>query len=212
MGRAVNQQELAERRIFDLRVLSDMRCATFDFEAYRTMADLEHRRNAVTDSTRGASVTRYRWIFRIRTHISQNQFAPITEIGVNADVKDYPRVPPQTWILSSHVPWSPHFRRNAPVCIGPELWAPSGGHITLGELAINIAHLLNWDEKGRGRGYVGWNGQAIEHHKRAYGGNPIDPNVRYPVLPGWLAGDQPAEPAFRIVSSGTPADPVFRVH
>jgi hypothetical protein len=207
----VNPRELASRRIFDLRVLTDMRSPVFDFEAYRTMPDLERRRSAITSPDAGAVVTKYRWIFRIRTHTARNQFASQTEIGVNTEVGDYPRQPPGTWILSEHVPWSPHFMRGAPVCIGPELW-PHDGHITLGELAIHIAHLLNWDEAGRGPGYVGYNGEAIEHHKRCYGGHPIDPDLRYPILPAWLAGEQPAEPAFRIIGSGNIPTPGFRVH
>lgn len=207
----MKQRDLAERRAFDLRVLSDMRCTTFDFESYRTMNDLNKRQRMVTDPDAGAVVTKYRWIFRVRTHISRDKFAPVTEIGVNTDVADYPRNPPGTWILSSHVPWSPHFMANAPVCIGEELWAPTGGHITLGELAINIAHLLNWDEKGRGPGYKGWNGAAIAHHQEFYGGRPIEPDLSYPVLPAWLTGDQPAEPTFTVLGRNGPADPVFRI-
>jgi hypothetical protein len=212
----MNPRELAERRAFDLRVLSDMRCPMFDFEAYRTTADLQHRRSQVTDPTAGATVTAYRWIFRIRTHISQTQFAPVTEIGVSTDVPDYPRNPPSTWILSNHVPWSPHFRKDAPVCIGPELWAPTGGYIVLGELAINIAHLLNWDEAGRGPGYAGWNREAIQYHQKAYGGKPIDQRLRYPVLPSWLSGEPTNQLSFQVVPDGRPdpgfqADPGFRI-
>ena len=205
-------QELAERRAFDLRVLSDMRCQSFDFEAYRTMADLSRRRSAVTSPEAGATVTKYRWIFRIPTHISQHDFAPVTEIGVNTDVADYPRAVPATWILSSHVPWSPHFMQDAPVCIGPELWEPRGGYITLGELAISIAHMLNWDEKGRGPGYVGWNGAAVRYHKTRYGNRPINPDLGYPALPSWLSGEQAAEPVFQIVNAGVRAEPGFQVH
>lgn len=208
----MNQRELAERRAFDLRVLHDMRCATFDFEAYRTIADLEQRRSMVTDPAAGAAATKYRWIFRIRTHTDRDQFAPRTDIGVNTDVADYPRQPPGTWILSSHVPWSPHFMRGAPVCIGPELWEPTGGHITLGELAIHIAHLLNWDETGRGPGYEGWNGNAVEHHRMAYKGRPLDPGLTYPALPAWLMGEPVAKQSFQIVDRDDQASPGFRVH
>lgn len=207
----MNQQELAERRAFDFRVLNDMRCATFDFEAFQTMDDLQRHRRIITNPADGARASKYRWTFHVRTHISRDQFAPVTEIGVNSDITDYPRNPPATWILSSHVPWSPHFMRNAPVCIGEELWSPTGGHITLGELAINIAHLLNWDEKGRGSGYVGWNGAAIEHHKKSYGGRPIDPRLRYPVLPSWLMGRTEAGPSFQIMGRNALQDPGFRV-
>lgn len=214
----MNRQELAQRRIFDLRVLTDMRCGTFDFEAYRTSADLSARRDRVTDPSAGAGVTHYRWIFHIRTHISKTTFSPTTEIGVNTDVADYPRQPPGTWIISDDVPWSPHFRKNSPVCIGEEIWSPREGHITLGELAVHIAHMLNWDEVGRGPGYFGWNRAAVEHHRDFYGGKPIDPSVAYPVLPGWLSGDQEPAGGFTVVNQGrrpAPApdpDPGFRVH
>ena len=208
----MNRQELADRRAFDLRVLNDMRCPTFDFEAYRTKADLTARRSRVTDPQAGATVTKYRWVFRIRTHISKDKFAPVTEIGVNTDVADYPRKPPGTEILSSHVPWSPHFMKNAPVCIGDEIWGPRQGYIALGELAIHIAHLLNWDEVGRGPGYVGWNAAAIAHHKKFYQGRPIDPSVTYPVLPAWLAGNQQSGQSFQIINPGRRQDPGFQVH
>jgi len=208
----MKRKELAERRKFDLRVLSDMRCATFDFEAYRTLSDLGHRRSQVTDPAAGADVTKYRWIFRVRTHVSRTTFEPQTEIGVNTDVPDYPRQPPGTFILSNHVPWSPHFMKNAPVCIGPELWAPTGGYITLGELAINIAHLLNWDEAGRGPGYDGYNREAIEYHQKAYGGQPLDPELSYPVLPGWLTGEPENKPSFQIIDHSKRAEPGFRIH
>jgi hypothetical protein len=207
----VNPQELADRRAFDLRVLSDMRCATFAFEAYRTRADLMARRSQVTDPAAGATVTKYRWIFRIRTHVSQDKFADVTEIGVNTDVSDYPRKPPGTEILSSHVPWSPHFMKNAPVCIGPEIWGPRDGYIALGELAVHLAHLLNWDEVGRGPGYSGWNAAAIAHHQKAYGGRPINPKITYPTLPAWLAGDQPIAPTFQVVNPNRRPDPGFQV-
>jgi len=207
----VKSDYLYRRRVFDLRVLTAMRCATFDFEAYRSIADLERRQSRVTDPAAGATVTKYRWIFRIPTHISRDHFAPETELFVNTDVPDYPREPPDIWILSNHVPWSPHFRRNAPVCIAPELWVPTGGHITLGDLAIHIAHLLNWHEEGRGRDYVGWNPAAIEHHWKRYHGRPINPDLRYPSLPRWLAGERPAKSSFQNMNPAARPDPGFRI-
>lgn len=205
--------KLEDRRAFDLRVLSEMRCGTFDFEAYRTLADLQARRGRVTDPSAGAHVTHYRWIYRIRTHISKNKFSPKTEIGVNTDVTDYPRQEPGTWIISADVPWSPHFMKGAPVCIGPEIWSMRDGYITLGELAIHIAHMLNWDEIGRGRGYVGWNPAAVKHHRDFYGGKPINPDLDYPVLPAWLTGESQApSPGFTVVDREARQDPGFRVH
>jgi hypothetical protein len=208
----MNQHELAERRIFEFRVLNEMRCATFDFEAYRTMPDLRQRKRAALNLADSSAVSKYRWIFRVPTHISRTQLTSQTEIGVNTDVIDYPRKPPSTWILSDHVPWSPHFLRGAPVCVGDELWAPASSHITLGELAIHIAHLLNWDEKVGGPGYAGWNGDAIAHHQRMYGGRPVNPDLKYPTLPAWLSGRADATPFFRILGRDQPPGSGFRIH
>lgn len=210
----MNRRDLADRRAFDLKVLSDMRCDTFDFEAYRTGADLDSRRARVTDPSAGADVTHYRWIYRIRTHISKTSFSSVTEIGVSTDVTDYPRQPPGTWVISDDMPWSPHFRKGSPVCIGSEIWGPRDGHIVLGELAIHIAHMLNWDEIGRGPGYVGWNPAAIEHHRDFYGGKPINPGLAYPVLPAWLSGKQEPQPGFQVVNVNQEKrpEPGFQVH
>lgn len=206
------QRELADRRAFDLRVLSDMRCGTFDFEAYRSSSDLETRRHRVKDREAGADVAYYRWIFHIRTHIERTKFANVTEIGVNTDSTDYPRIAPAVWVLSKDVPWSPHFMKNTPVCIGSEIWGSRGGYITLGELVIHVARMLNWDESGRGPDYSGYNRDAARHHAKAYNGKPINPKVRYPVLPAWLSGAGPSQPGFQVVSPGQRPDPGFRAH
>jgi hypothetical protein len=192
----MNERDLGERRAFDFRILNDMRCESFDFEAYRTTADLEQRRRPVVDSADGSTAAKYCWIFKVKTPISRDQFAAETEIGVDTDAIGYPFHPPQTWVMSGHVPWSPHFMINAPICIGPELWRPMGGAMMLGELVINLAHLLNWDTNDCGPGYVGWNGAAVEHHRNFYGGRPIDPHLVYPALPSWLAPEPFTEVTF----------------
>jgi hypothetical protein len=215
-------KELAIRRNFDLRVLSSMRCDTFDFEAYRSTRDLNDRKRTVTD-LEDTSVSKYRFTLRVRTHTGPHSFSDMTEIGIDTDVPDYPKREPRTWIISRAVPWSPHFMTGAPVCIGDEFWKPKKGHITLGHLAIHLCHLLNWDEKGRGGGYVGWNAEAIALHKRVYNNGPINPDLEYPALPTWLtgSGDTPnpsfliipataQEPAFKVVTA-PPADHGFRI-
>lgn len=183
----MSRLDLAERRRFDYRVLSSMRGPVFDFTAYRSGSDLQNRRNPVTDEKAADGASKYAFVLAVRTHVSATAFADVTEIGVDTDVVDYPRKPPNTWVMSPHMPWSPHFRKGSPVCLGEELW-PKDGHITLGHLVLHLARLLNWDEKGRGGGYVGWNPEAIAHHQRAYGGRPINPALIYPALPAWLYG------------------------
>jgi hypothetical protein len=162
-----------------------MRCAVFDFSAYRNKHDLNQGYPEVTDPHAGADVTNYQLTFTIRTHVSENAFAEKdkTVIRVFTSMKDYPLQAPGVHVRSRPVPWSPHVTRNGRVCIAPELWIPSG-HVTLGELVIHLAQLLNWDEPGRGPDYRGFNPAAIAYHKKAYGGRPINPELRYPVLPG----------------------------
>jgi hypothetical protein len=190
--------ELAQRRVFDYRVLRDMQCAALHTEAYATTTDLARRQNPIVSEDAASRATKYRFLFRVPTLIGPGQFSSETEIGVDTEVVDYPLKPPNTWIISNHVPWSPHFKKGAPVCLGEELWEARQGHITLGHLAIHIARLLNWDEKGRGPGYVGWNGEAIAYHKQYYQGRPLNPNFVYPALPGWLTGEVD-EPEFEVI-------------
>ena len=173
---------LAERRASDLRLLSGMRCAVFDCDAYLTTADLRLRRPAVTDPADGPMVTAYRWIFRIPTPISASQLMPVTEVGVDTGVPGYPSSPPLAWLLSVLVPWSPHFMRHAPVRACQQRWAEAGD-IALGQFAIAIAHLLNWDDAGLCAGYLGWNTAAVLHRRSAYGNGPVNPAITYPALP-----------------------------
>jgi hypothetical protein len=181
-------QETIQRRILDFRIVRDMACETFEAEAYQTNSDRLARKNRVVAEAHASRASKYRFVFRIPTMVDRDVFVPVTEIGVDTDVPDYPLKEPGTSILSSHVPWSPHFKQGLPVCIGGEFWGPKQGHVTLGHLALHLSRLLNWDEKGRGPGYAGWNGAAVAHHRDKYHGAPLNPDTVYPVLPAWLYG------------------------
>jgi len=180
--------DLAGRRRFDFSILTDMRCEVFDFTAHVNVADLNDRKHAITRVDDAVRVSKYRLVFRMPTLIGPGRFSSSTEIGVSTDVVDYPINEPNTWMISPDVPWSPHFREGSPVCLGNEAWKDHRGHITLGHLVLHLARLLNWDEKGRGLGYVGWNGTAIEYHRTHYRGRPLNPDIKYPTLPSWLSG------------------------
>mgnify|MGYP006976772897 CR=1 FL=1 len=193
--------ELIERRRFDFRVVSDMRGPVFDFEAYRSRADLERRRNPITRPEDGGQASKYRMTLRVPTLVGPGEFAPETVFGVDLDVYNYPLAEPLTWVISRPIPWSPHFKEGAPICIGTEFWVARKGHVTLGDLVIHIAMMLNWDEKGRGPGYVGWNKEALEYHAEHYQGRSLDPDFRYPTLPVWLFGAASSgpEPSFEVI-------------
>lgn len=202
----MNAADLAERRSFDFRVVTAMAGPTFACEAYRDGDDLEARRRPISDPALGAEATAYRFIYDVPTLIGPGRFSARTEIGVGTAVADYPRAEPRTWIISKDVPWSPHFKRGAPVCIGAEFWRARRGHVSLGELVVHLARLLNWDEKGRGGGYVGWNGEAIAYHRRTYGSAALNPDLVYPTLPSWIYGTQGPALEFSVLgaSAGAP--------
>lgn len=198
----MNPAELRERRAFEWRLLDEMGGDVFYAEAYAKVSDLDAKRSPILREADASDAICYRLGFNIPTFVGAGKFTDFTEIGVDSSVADYPLTAPRTWILSEHVPWNPHFMRGSPVCIGPHFWAPKHGHVTVAELAIHIAHLLNWDEKGRGPGYQGWNGEAIAYHKAHYGNLPLDAGIEYPRLPLWFTGDEPDDGLFlEIVAS-----------
>lgn len=195
-----------DRRRFDFEVLRGMQCPTFAATAYASVDDLEAGRRPITDVGDAGRATTYRLEFRIPTLIGPGRLAPLTVIGADIQVTGYPETEPRTWVITSPVPWSPHFLTGAPVCLGREAWRDRAGHVTLGHLAEHIARMLNWDEVGRGAGYGGYNRAAIEYHRDHYGGRPLDPHVRYPHLPTWLtpaASEPPPRVEFGVARATT---------
>jgi hypothetical protein len=115
------------------------------------------------------------------------------------------------------MPWTPHFQQGAVVCIG-DLWDEETGKTLLGHLVRHHARLLNWDERARGNGYVGWNGAAIAWHRQHYGAEPLTPGLSYPELPSKLVYGIEDKPRFAVAGRGRrvradqPADTeLFRV-
>ena len=200
-------QELIERRAFEFDVVTDMPSDCFEFEAYRNTQDLLRRQRRVTDQSRGGDVSTYVFILRVPTLSGPGSFASETVISVDTNVTDYPDHEPRTSVLSDPIPWSPHFLKGAPVCIGPEYWRPRSGHVTLGHLAIHLCRLLNWDEKGRGPGYSGWNRAAIEYHRQHYGNASLNADLVYPILPAWVSGRDDGDDSFEVKTPGSDAPP-----
>jgi hypothetical protein len=175
-------EDLRSRRMLDYRVLvaMDAQCDTIEVEAYTTAPDLRMRHNRIVDASAGHRALHYRVIYRIKTLIGPGQFSDETTIHVDTEVGNYPFDEPASWVLSK-IPWSPHFKTGTVVCTGDH-WQRSGKSL-LGHLVRHHARLLNWDEVARGGGYVGWNGEAIEWHRKHYGDKPLTPDLAYPELP-----------------------------
>src|ERR1039457_4749748 len=68
-GYAMRPRELAERRRFDFRVVSEMRNSVFDFQAYRTPSDLERDRSRITRVEDATAASKYKMTLRIPTLI-----------------------------------------------------------------------------------------------------------------------------------------------
>ncbi len=182
----LSPEQLGKRLQLDYRVCHYMFGTVFSGEAYRTAQDLEQRTNRIISLNEGHLAKKYRIDFYVKTLVGPDQFSDLTSISFDLDVPNYPYTEPATQILSAQVPYSPHFRQYSPVCIG-EIWTRANGHMLLGQLLVHIAKLLNWDEVGRGGGYIGWNGAAIEYHRRVFG-RPLNEKLRYPVLPSDVYG------------------------
>lgn len=180
----------AERLEFDHRIITAMSASSdlLSFQAFATISDL---RAGKIDH--GNAPGAYKVTFNIPTLIGEGgkdgkgQFAQETSMAIDLRTVGYPIQPPNVTVLSE-IPYSPHFRQNSPVCIGPEAWAQRAGHVTLGHLIVHLSKLLNWDEEMRGGGYQGWNGAAIAFHKRVYGERPLNEAIVYPALPSFLTG------------------------
>jgi hypothetical protein len=190
--------EIAARRKFDFRILDGMRSDIFEFRAYKSYEDLQADRNRITKDSMAGLASKYNATLRIPTLIGPGTFSRKTVFGVDTDVADYPISQPFTWLISEPIPWSPHFAQGKPICIGQEFWLARAGYVTLGHLVIHIAMMLNWDEKGRGSGYQGWNREAIKYHADHYSG-ALNPSIQYPVLPDWLSGQQRPAQTFQII-------------
>ena len=193
-------KELAQRRQFDFRVVSDMRSPVFHFQAYRTTADLAADRNGITTAQEAAAAGKYKMTLRVPTLVGPGKMSEETVFGVDLDVADYPLTEPATWVISRPIPWSPHFAEGRPICIGAEFWLARKGHVTLGHLVEHVARMLNWDEKGRGPGYRGWNGEAIDYHRKHYRGGSLNPKLVYPALPAWIYGAEDEPASFEIIT------------
>jgi hypothetical protein len=179
---ALTLDQRHSRLRYDWTIAQRMFGSVFSGEAYTSTEELEQRTSPITMIGEAHRALAYRVDFFVPTLIGPGEFAPVTTIGFGLETGDYPYSEPLTWIISDHVPYSPHFTRAKPACLG-ELWPRAHGKMLLGQLFVHVAKLLNWDEIGRDSGYVGYNPAAIAYHRAHYGDRPLDPHLQYPTLP-----------------------------
>jgi hypothetical protein len=151
-------------------------------EAYASAGDLRARKGAITDPADGHRAIHYLATYRpLRTLCGPGRFMDSTTIHIDLLANsNYPFSAPASWV-TTQMPWSPHFKQGTAVCIG-DLWDARGTTL-LAHLIRHHARLLNWDERVRGGGYVGWNGEAIAWHREHCRGRPLTEGLAYPELP-----------------------------
>ncbi|HEX8597041.1 MAG TPA: hypothetical protein VF952_00810 [Chloroflexia bacterium] len=182
MGRLTYEEQLGRLRM-DYRVASELNNAAVSVEAYRSPEDLKQRQNPITDEADGHLAAHYLVHYHIKTLAGVGEFSSLTVVHYDLLANgNYPYSVPGCWVISEPMPWSPHFRVGAPVCVG-EIWEEAKGKILLGHLILHVARLLNFDEVARGGGYVGWNAEAIHYWREQLQLQPITPSLVLPPMP-----------------------------
>lgn len=190
----LEKDDLRSRLLLDYRVALRMQNPLMQVTAYRNIDDLKKRRNPIASDQEGHLATHYFVDYQIRTLVGRGIYSDRT--GVHVDLhaaNNYPFSEPGCWVVEGKMPWSPHFIKGRPICLG-EIWQQARGTMLLGQLLVHIAKLLNFDEVARGGGYVGYNGEAIEYWKTVLGYQPITKHLLYPELPGEILYTAPASP------------------
>jgi hypothetical protein len=151
--------------------------------AHRTAADAWAGSNAIEPGTTEAPPEHYRVVYDFPTLRAKDRYHRPTIVhfdllGNGAD--GYPFKEPICRVIGEVVPWTPHFHRTFPICIGSG-WRADGKTPAV-DLLVHIQKLLNFDEPEPAPGYDGWNAEAIRWWTREQGCRPLDPNLRYPVI------------------------------
>jgi hypothetical protein len=178
----LSQDELHERLQLDSRVVMRMHGPTMKVTAYRSVDDVHARRRPLTAEGDGHLATHYLAEYHMRTLSGPDRYCDRTLVHLDLLANgNYPFSEPSCWVLSSPMPWSPHFKEGNPICLG-EIWREANA-ILLGHLLIHIAKLLNFDEVARGNSYQGWNPEAIKYWRERLHERPVTPGFVYPALP-----------------------------
>jgi hypothetical protein len=184
----LGKSDLEERLRLDYRVATSMQYDLMKLSAHKTKKTAMQEQNPIRDEYEAGEA----WFYSVRYYIptlkGPNQLMKQTHFLVDLNHGgNYPFTMPDTRPLGDALPWSPHFLRGHSVCLSlpGALWSTDGSTL-LGHVLIQVAKLLNYDEPDCGEHYSGWNDAAVKYWRRDMKCKPLDPNIRYPVLPDWL--------------------------
>jgi hypothetical protein len=201
MARLTPQQQQARLK-FDYQVVTKMRSPQLNVTAYRSASDLEKRSNPIVSEDVAGLATHYLVVYHMRTLVGPDRYSEKTSVKFDLLANgDYPFSRPACYVVSSEMPWTPHFREKLPICIDHEMWEDAQGQMLLGHLFVHIAKLLNFDEIPRTDDYGGYTPEAADYWRTKLNRRPLDPNLVYPVLPSEIS--QKPEESFSAAGSQT---------
>lgn len=182
-------QELKDRLKLDYEIVMNMRSPTMNVTAYRNAEDLEAQRNPILSAEEGHLATHYFVDYFIKTLIGPDQYSDKTSVKFDLLANgNYPYTLPSCFVISSPIPWSPHFKEGIPVHTDYDLWEEAGGRMLLGHWLIFVAKLLNFDEIiPRSANYGGFNPEAAHYWRTKLNQQPVTPGLAYPILPSQVS-------------------------
>ena len=205
----LDQAALERRLRLDERTMAliNVDPAPIRVTAHFSADDARRGVNAIAPASTPSPPEHYRVLFDFDTLIARElRHRPI---AVHFDVlanRNYPFTEPVCRVAGTPLPWTPHFDEAWPICIG-DGWSTNGKPLLV-DLVVHIAKLLNYDEPPPRPGYHGYNGAAIEWWV-GQGCQPLDPNLRYPLVDpnavqvqGRFTAHQPAPGRFAAAGAG----------
>jgi hypothetical protein len=180
MASALTQEELVTRLRTDQKMVGalDASGSPISITGHRSAEDARNGRNPVAfDDPNPATHYRVTYDFDTLIAAGRRHRPTVVHVAPLANGR-YPASPPSAWVISKHVPWTPHFAKDVPICHGAHVWIPYRTQLV--DYIIHLGKLLNFDEPPPAPGYHGYNGQAIAHWREAMAFNPLDPGLRFP--------------------------------
>ena len=209
----LSPRQMKSRLRLDYRIATGMRGPTVSVEAYASLSNLQARRHRIATVNEAGKASHYLLDYHVKSLIAKGKFHDRFTVSIDLlSGNNYPFSAPNCQVISTPIPWSPHFTKGAPVCLG-EFWPQQGGHATLGHLIIHIAKLLNFDEPPRDRSYGGWNRAAVVYWRNVLKHKPITPGLAYPGIPREILDSTnrtPSQPAFRALKPPKPVSQLFK--
>lgn len=182
-------EALRSRLALDYRAMRSLRGKTLGrVQAFVSPVDILPRREATHAQGLAGLVTAYRVEYRFPMLRSHRRYMDWARAVFRIPTIGYPFTEPSV-DFDPLFPFAPHIsHESGTVCTG-EAWGAARGTWLLANLVVHVMKLANFDEPCTEHGL---NGHAVRYARRELDGQPLNPDLDYPVM------DE------RVTHSGTP--------